>query len=532
MTNPYIGAGAAAGANASLDRFTPEGKANSALARQKASAAKLLTYQNEQALAQKQSPAGEAYDAKAFKLMQAAQSQLMQNAAQNIAVTAIGNFKNTHNPEYLNRMKADLTSLNGGIGYEGIQRFEPLTEADREVISSSGYDPDKALYAPNAAFDMVRVVRTGGEVAAMPTATMFGMHGYQSQLRTQKVAEAAANQEAITNLGAQGERDAAAVAKEAAEYGTPEYNTAYVEERKRQAAEAAAAKVQADSAKFAQELVKQRVVNAGKTPPPDRSREARVERVRVNLNKLSLEKFGVPIEEADFNDPAVKKALSSKVIVYIAEGSQKLGDAELKVSRRIQNIVSLTDIAKGLNKQSTGMIDSMFVTASHYITESTTDQTKAVAAFGAMRTALAHALFGASQTSSEMKSFRDVMGDTNLKLGTLLNHMIVQLGNTRDEIAGMKQGGDGIRNNFYFGNIEARISKTIEGLQARIDTVNYMEANTHATNAEVLQHFKDKKDAEAMQAKGDTGTSQPSVPPIPPEMKAKLDAIFRDRKIP
>lgn len=161
---------------------------------------------------------------------------MQNNAVKQNLYSAFDRYLADFNPRHFNAMLKDAKSTEIGAQLFGdTARMDPISEADRDLISAEGLDPDLILGSDEMRRDFVKVIGTDGEVAITSVSGLAQMTGYMDYAtdkeidRQMQLAKIAKLRQQSSGIGSSVvERQAALEVQQMGyEQGTPEFTEAY-----------------------------------------------------------------------------------------------------------------------------------------------------------------------------------------------------------------------------------------------------------------------------------------------------------------
>lgn len=175
--------------------------------------------------------------------------------------------------------------------------------------------------------------------------------------------------------------------------------------------------------------------------------------------------------KTDFSKPEnFNKAWQYVVKINKLEGTT-LTQEDKKNVTDIRQLLAVADPASKLSAGQTGIIDNFLTGVDKYIDENANDVDKK-AAMAAFRNTLRNALFGATLTDGEIKSFNEAFGSNNQKLGPVLSQFNTALLQVKAKLDSAANLTNPYTSKVMLGADLDKMTKVQAALQQRIDYIN------------------------------------------------------------
>lgn len=199
----------------------------------------------------------------------------------------------------------------------------------------------------------------------------------------------------------------------------------------------------------------------------------------VQTVKDQLDKdFGGDFLSADLSD-AKQRSKAGRLIARI-EKDFPLKPKERAVITEIRQLAGLAAVAgEEITDAEAGPLDSIFRDVRKYISNEVTG-IKGTAAYEAFRNTMKHALFGATQSAGEMKSFQKAAGSLVEQLGPVLVKFRTQIEELKTKLNSVYDLGDDYVAKFHLGMDRDKIAQVINALDERIEMLDTVKVNKSA----------------------------------------------------
>lgn len=140
--------------------------------------------------------------------------------------------------------------------------------------------------------------------------------------------------------------------------------------------------------------------------------------------------------------------------------------ASRKEMRDVGVLLALGEPGRQLNRQETGILDSLVTDVKKYVTD--TGGSEAVSAYAAFRNSLRHALYGSALTDSEIKSFNEQFGTRRQQLAPLLKQMKTAMMQIQGKMSSIADMQNPYSAKYRIGASQERADEIVSALQQRI----------------------------------------------------------------
>ena len=437
-----------------------------------------------------------------IKNLEAQQMQTLRDANEKTTYNAWGRYDEHGEVRPLNQMLSDLgdSSL-----FEGIVRFDNLTEADSELMTQAGdVDQDKIINDPTVSRSFVKATMEDGSTQIMNLDDLKGRTRYNKYAQTEELARMKESKE-ILFLDSMG-YDSSPAGREAfrrarAELGpdvdpkSPAFQDSITKHLDKATA---LKKTRYGSGSLTQdEAEAERLANLDGLYKGDEgyneayqghfediaARDARTSTIKdieaADVLRADLDTIaGGSFAEADLSDPAERGKYARTIQKLKQQTKYKPAESTKKVLRQMRSVVNLGETASQITEDQTGVFDSIFHDVKKYITNNV-DGVRETASLAWMNNVARNILFGATLPAAEIKAFTQAAGSQKQQLAPLLDAMAVNLGQIRDEISHMLATGDPDITRWELGMTEDQandvldaIDDTIANLHGEMETLN------------------------------------------------------------
>lgn len=438
-----------------------------------------------------------------LKLLKQQQHQAMAENAKRTVYSAFDRYTGDHNTRHLNTALQELKSNPAGKRIFGdITRVDPITKEDTNLLVQKGLDPTLVLENEELRQQLIKTVKADGSVTIEDLGELFAMSGYHrytSDREIERQRKVATIVSAFRNNGLKTETERSAhrqAVNEGLEPGTDEYNIRFQQifsklntddstmnfstkdEREAERLTLAAG-VEKDSPEWEDTYNSNyHDIIARNRQTSDSRKMDEVEQTKIAIkdkaSKLEQGSF-FKINFADPNNFELKLEFEDEI-----QRIEKLGGLELDVQAKkdlsyIRQLIAVANTTEGISEAETGLIDRFSRGIKNYTTNNV-DGLKAVAAYGAYRNTVRHALYGSALSGEEIKAFTQQFGTLGQQTGPVLAQFSVALTQLKAKLEGLASTNDSYVSHFRLGADQEQLAVILDSLDERIDFFNRAQA--------------------------------------------------------
>lgn len=460
------------------------------------------------------------------------QSLMIQEATSNARIAntqAINNatyegfrrFSADGNPQHINNVFETLRRNPVGESLvSNITRVDKLGLGDENLLKEYGLTFADIQANPELANGFLRATMADGTIGILPVDLMHAGTGYDRYKTAQELEEAQIRADIFYKL--QGRNSAASSANERLAHtttrnlmpagfdekdwvpGNPEYDAVYIEEMQnlrtrpenQTQTEASATRetrlARPEAVPIAEwtpgnpEYDKEyqnkfNTIRAGELATAGQREQVNVRATRAEIETKAADEGG--FFTIDFSKPANRLKYEQDIQDMMRLGKLELSAEDKRSATYIHELLSLGGTASQMGENETGIVDRLLRDTKNYVSNNTSglDLSSSYAAF---RNTVRRALYGATLTEGETRSFEEQFGTIRQQAGPVLAQFKTGLVQVRDQLESLMNLGDSYVTHFYLGADNAKITRMIDALDERIaliDTTANRVAGPEAT---------------------------------------------------
>lgn len=434
--------------------------------------------------------------------------QLLGQLTRNKIFDSFDRYTGDNDTRHLNVMFKEMRSNKYGQKLFGdMTRVDKLTEQDKMLIEKAGLDADLVLANPEFSDRLVKVTLANGDQQLTDMADVFRMTGYYKFAEQRELD--ILKQRADIAKKYQGSNGLAKTADERLAYDTviasgikpddPEFEAAYLAERQRMQ-EAKANRSLSDKPMQSYKSENEReafrkVMQEGYEPGTDefnsRFIEVHDEIIARNQTPSSVrvadevdtttqkieskaQSMGKDFFDLDFSDSSLKRKFEPEV-----QRLEKLGGFELSTDQRkelgyVKSLLTLGPPSLELTDKETGIIDNIFFNVKKYMSDNV-EGIDATSSYATFRNTIRHALYGATLTEGEIKSFEEQFGNLKQQRGPVLAQLKTAIQQVQAKLDSINALGNSYVTHFRLGQDQDQLNTIVDNLDKLIQTVNQLE---------------------------------------------------------
>jgi hypothetical protein len=151
--------------------------------------------------------------------------------------------------------------------------------------------------------------------------------------------------------------------------------------------------------------------------------------------------------------------------------NSELTTEDKRVARNIRDLISLGKTAGDkLTSEETGLLDHMFGKVKRYFSDNVKGE-EARASYETFRNVFRNALYGASLTDNEIKTFESAAGSLSQQAGPVLKQLQVQMESLRNQLQSIYNMNDEYVAQYYVGTDLETLDRAIEGIEERVQLI-------------------------------------------------------------
>lgn len=151
--------------------------------------------------------------------------------------------------------------------------------------------------------------------------------------------------------------------------------------------------------------------------------------------------------------------------------NSELTTEDKRVARNIRDLIGLGQTAGSkITPDETGILDHMFGKVKRYFSDNVKGE-EARASYETFRNIFRNALYGASLTDNEIKTFEAAAGSLSQQAGPVLKQLQVQMDSLRNQLQSIYDMNDEYVSHYYVGTDLDTLDRAIEGIEERLQLI-------------------------------------------------------------
>jgi hypothetical protein len=175
--------------------------------------------------------------------------------------------------------------------------------------------------------------------------------------------------------------------------------------------------------------------------------------------------------ELDLTKPENRRKVGPQIRRLEQLTNSELTTEDKRVARNIRDLISLGKTAGDkLTSEETGLLDHMFGKVKRYFSDNVKGE-EARASYETFRNVFRNALYGASLTDNEIKTFESAAGSLSQQAGPVLKQLQVQMESLRNQLQSIYNMNDEYVAQYYVGTDLETLDRAIEGIEERVQLI-------------------------------------------------------------